>query len=56
MTFFPYSPSVNKSSERESNPVRYPVYLYLSRSELLVAFAHPNKKLPNIKSVFKFFN
>ena len=54
--FFPYSSLVNKNSERESNAISYPVYLYLSRSKLLVTFAHPNKKLPNVESVFKFFN
>ena len=33
-----------------------PVYLYLSRSALLVGFSDLNKKLPNVKSVFKFLN
>ena len=56
MIFFPKLPSVNANSERKSNPMQQPVYLYLSRSAFLVSFTEPNKQLPNVKSVFKFFN
>ena len=49
-------PSGNKNSERESNPMSLPLYLYLSRSLFFVSFADPNKQLPNVKSVFKFLN
>ena len=53
MTFFPKLPSVNKNCEQESNPVLYPLYLYLTRSTFLISFTDPNKQLPNVKSVFK---
>ena len=43
MTLFPTLPSVNENSEQESNPVLYPLYLYLSRSAFLVSFTDPNK-------------
>ena len=43
MTFFPVLPSVNKNSGRESNPIPYPLYLYLSGSAFLVDFTDPNK-------------
>ena len=56
MTIFPMLPSANKNSERESNHMPLPVYLYLSRSAVLVSFTDPNKQLPNVKSVFKFLN
>ena len=49
-------PSVNKNSERESNPMPLPLYLYLSGSVFLASFTDPNKQLFNVKSVFKFFN
>ena len=49
-------PSVNENSERESNPMQWPVYLYLSRLPFLVSFTDPNNQLPNVKSVFKFLN
>ena len=49
-------PSGNENSERESNPVPYPLYLYLSGSRFLVSFTDPNKQLFNVKSVFKFLN
>ena len=55
MTFFPKLPSVNKNSERESNPMSLPVYLYLSRSAFLVSFKDPNKQLPNAKSLMQNF-
>ena len=48
--------SVNTNSERETNPMLSPLYLYLSRSVLLVSFTDPNKELFNVKSVFKFLN
>ena len=46
--------SGNANSERESNPMPYPLYLYLSRSAFLVSFTDPNKQLFNVKYVFKF--
>ena len=49
-------PSVNKNSERESNPMPYPLYLYLFGSAFLVRFADPNKQIFNVKSIFKFLN
>ena len=49
MTFFPYLPSVNRNSKRESNP-----YLHLSILTFLVSFTDQNKRLRNVKSVFKF--
>ena len=56
MTFFPMLPSVNEYSGRESIPMQYLLYLYLSRSAFLVSFRDPNKQLLNVKSVFKFLN
>ena len=56
MTFFPILPSVNENSERESNPMLYRLYLYLSRSALLISFTDPNKQLFNVKPLFKFLN
>ena len=47
--FFPTLPSDNENSECKSNPLPYPLYLYLSRSPFFVSFADPNK----FKSVFK---
>ena len=44
MTFFPVLPSVNKNSERESNPMSQSLDLYLSGSAFLVSFTNPNKK------------
>ena len=38
-------PSVNKNSERESNPMPYPLYLYLFGAVFLVRFADPNKQI-----------
>ena len=55
MGFFPKFPSVNKTSEQESNPLPLLLFLYLSRSQFLVRFTYPNKQLPNLKSMFKFF-
>ena len=55
-TIFPKLPSVNENSEQESNPILWPVYLYLSRSAFLLSFTDPNKQLLNVKSVFKFLN
>ena len=49
-------PSVNKSSERESNPFQLPLYLYLSGSTFVFSFTDPNKQFFNIKFVFKFLN
>ena len=56
MTFLPMLPSVNENSERKSNPMPYPLYLYLSGLAFLVSFTDPKKQLFNIKSVFKFLN
>ena len=53
MTFSPTLPSLNENSERETNPLPQPLYLYLYRSAFLVSFTDPNKQLPNVKSVFK---
>ena len=36
MTFFPSPPSDHGSCEHESNPIPYPIYLYLSGSAFLV--------------------
>ena len=49
-------PSVNKKSERESNPMSQPLYFHLSRSTFLLSFTDPNKQLFNVKSVFKLLN
>ena len=46
-------PLVKESSERQSNPMLYPLCLYLSSSAFLVSFKDPNKQLFNVKSVFK---
>ena len=53
-----YAPvlSVNKNYEQESNPMSWPLQLYLSRSAFLVSFTDPDKQLPNVKHVFKFLN
>ena len=56
MTFLPRLPPVNKKSERESNPMLQPLYLYLTGSAFLVSFTDPNKQLSNMKSVFKFLD
>ena len=55
ITFFPTLPSDNENSERKSNRMLYPLYLYLSRSAFLVSFTDPNKQLLNAKYVFTFF-
>ena len=47
-------PSVNKNSERGSNPIPYPLYLYLSESAFLVSSTDRNVQLFNVKYVFKF--
>ena len=52
-TFLPMLPLVKESSERQSNPMLYPLCLYLSSSAFLVSFKDPNKQLFNVKSVFK---
>ena len=54
MTFLPMLPSVNKNSERGSNPIPYPLYLYLSESAFLVSSTDRNVQLFNVKYVFKF--
>ena len=56
MIFFLKLTSVNKNTERESNPMLQPLYLYLYRPAFLVSFTVPNKQLFNVKSVFKFLN
>ena len=52
MMFFLKLPSVNKNSERESNPMLQPLCLYLYRAAFLVSFTVPNKQLFNVKYVF----
>ena len=49
-------PSLNENSERESNPIPWLVYLYLSGSAFLVSFTDPKAQLFNVKSMFKFLN
>ena len=49
-------PSLNENSERESNPMPWLVYLYLSGSAFLVSFTDPKAQLFNVKSMFKFLN
>ena len=56
MTFLPMLPPANKKSERESNSISQPLYLYLTESAFLVSFTDPNKQLFNMKSVFKFID
>ena len=56
MIFLPMLPSVNKKSERESNPMSQPLYLYLSGSAFLVSSTDPNKRLFDVKDVFRFLN
>ena len=56
MTFFPILPSANENCERESYPMPYPLYLYLSGSTFLVSFTDPNKEFFNLKSMFKFLS
>ena len=56
MTFFPKIPSSDENCEEESNPMPSPVYLYFSRSAFSVNFTDANNQLPNVKSVFTFFN
>ena len=56
MAFFPMVPPGNEKSEQESNPIPYPLYLYLPRSAFLVSFTDPNKQLPSIKYVLKFLD
>ena len=56
MTFFPMLPSVIENSERESNPMPYPLYLYLYRSAILGKSTDPNKQLFNVKFVFTFLD
>ena len=48
--------SGNENSERESNPIPQPLYLYLIRSAFLVSFTGPNKQLTNVKIAFKFLD
>ena len=56
IAFLPMLPSVNENSERESNPMRWPSYLYLSESAYLVSFSDPNKQLLNVISALAFLN
>ena len=46
----------NDNSGRESSPMPYPLYLYLSISMLLDSFTDPNNQLKNVKSMFEFLN
>ena len=56
ITFFPTLPSVNENSDRESNLMSEPLYLYLSGSAFLISSTDPNKQSFNVKSVFTYFN
>ena len=48
-------PSVNENSERESNPMPKPQYLYLCGSAFLVRFTDPNKQLCNVNNQYLNF-
>ena len=56
MKFFLMLLSGIENSERESNPIPQPLYLYLIRSAFLVSFTGPNKQLTNVKIAFKFLD
>ena len=56
MKFFPMLLFLNKSPERELNPLPGSLSLYLSGSAFLVSFTDPHKQFFNVKSVFKFLN
>ena len=45
--------SGNENSERESNPIPWPPYTYLSGSALLANLTTPNKQSFKLKSKFK---
>ena len=45
--------SGNENSERESNPIPEPVYMYLSQLTLLDSFTALNEQSFRVKSVFK---
>ena len=47
-------PSVNENSERESDPMLKPLYLYSSRSAFLASFTDSNKQLPHVKMCLNF--
>ena len=49
-------PSVNKKSERESNPMSQQLYMYLLGSAFLVSFTESNKQLFDVKHIFRFLN
>ena len=53
MKFLPMLPSGNENFKRESNPMPWLLYLYLSASTFLVSFTAPNKQSFSGKSVFK---
>ena len=53
MTFLPTRRSGNENSERESNPIPYPVYTYLSGSAFLANLTSPNKQSFKVKSELK---
>ena len=46
-------PSANKNSERESNPILYPLYFYLFGSPFIASFTAANKQSFRVKPVFK---
>ena len=54
--FFPMLPSVNENSERESHPMLWLLYLYLSGSAFLVRSTDPNEQIFHVKSVLEFPN
>ena len=43
MTFLPTLPSDNENYNRESNPIPWPLYTYLSGSAFLATLTSPNK-------------
>ena len=49
-------PTVNESSEQESDPLLQPLFLYLSGPAFLVSSTDPYKELFAVKSVFKSFD
>ena len=49
MTFLPTLPSADKNSARESNPILWPLYTYLSRSAFVVVLTAPSKQLFRVK-------
>ena len=52
-TFLSTLPSGNENSERESNPISWPLYTYISGSALLASVTPANKQSFKVKSKFK---